>query len=160
MTYLDAPVRRVLSIVPEMYDEIWTAAKGFYKLEPVVADGGEVILYAPHVTEISSTHKEIYDIGYHCRDYFVKQWDRFSDVHWGVLAHSTHLRGSRHLRRRDRRGAAARGRSRWRRAIPEDVCRAANLGYLDPASVDVAAFEADPDTLVVPRAGEMLFRLR
>jgi hypothetical protein len=44
-------------------------------------------------------------------------------------------------------------------AIPEDVCRAANLGYLDPASVDVAAFEADPDTLVVPRAGEMLFRL-
>ena len=53
MTYLDAPVRRVLSIVPEMYDDIWTAAKGFYKLEPVVADGGEVILYAPHVTEIS-----------------------------------------------------------------------------------------------------------
>ena len=45
-------------------------------------------------------------------------------------------------------------------AIPEDVCRAANLGYLDPASVDAAAFAADPDTLVVPRAGEMLFRLR
>src|SRR5690242_16909350 len=57
ITYLDTPVRRVLSIIPEMYDEIWTAAKGFYKLEPVVADGGEVILYAPHITEISSTHK-------------------------------------------------------------------------------------------------------
>ena len=159
VTYLDAPVRRVLSIVPEMYDEIWTAAKGFYKLEPVVADGGEVVLYAPHVTEISSTHKEIYDIGYHCRDYFVKQWDRFSDIHWGVLAHSTHLRGAGTY-------DAATGEERLRvavtlaTAIPEDVCRAANLGYLDPASVDVAAFEADPDTLVVPRAGEMLFRLR
>ena len=94
VTYLDAPVRRVLSIIPEMYDEIWTAAKGFYKLEPVVADGGEVILYAPHIREISSTHQEIHDIGYHCRDYFVKQWDRFSHVHWGVLAHSTHLRGA------------------------------------------------------------------
>ena len=79
---------------PTMYDEIWTGAKGFYKLEPVVADGGEVILYAPHITEISSTHKEIHEIGYHCRDYFVKQWDRFSHVHWGVLAHSTHLRGA------------------------------------------------------------------
>src|SRR5205823_6327326 len=62
VTYLDTPVRRVLSIVPEMYDEIWTGAKGFYKLEPVVADGGEVILYAPHIREVSSSHKEIYDI--------------------------------------------------------------------------------------------------
>ena len=53
MHYLDAPVRRVISVVPRMYDDIWTGAKGFYKLEPVVADGGEVILYAPHITEIS-----------------------------------------------------------------------------------------------------------
>src|SRR6185503_18019858 len=144
VTYLDAPVRRVLSIVPEMYDEIWTGAKGFYKLEPVVADGGEVILYAPHI-------REIYDIGYHCRDYFAKQWDRFSHVHWGVLAHSTHLRGAGTY-------DADTGEERLRvgvtlaTAIPEDVCHAANLGYLDPASVDVAGFEADPDTLVVPRA--------
>lgn len=158
VTYLDAPVRRVLSIVPEMYDEIWTAAKGFYKLEPVVADGGEVILYAPHVKEISSTHPEIHDIGYHCRDYFVKQWDRFSDVHWGVLAHSTHLRGAGTF-------DAETGEERLRvqvtlaTAIPESVCRAVNLGYRDPASVDPAEFAADPDTFVVPRAGEMLFRL-
>ncbi|CCH88476.1 conserved protein of unknown function [Modestobacter italicus] len=159
VTYLDAPVRRVLSVVPEMYDEIWTAAKGFYKLEPVVADGGEVVLYAPHVTEISSTHPEIHEVGYHCRDYFVAQWDRFSHVHWGVLAHSTHLRGAGIY-------DAATGEERLRvqvtlaTGIPEDVCRAANLGYLDPATVDPAAFAADPDTLVVPRAGEMLFRLR
>lgn len=159
VTYLDAPVRRVLSIVPEMYDEIWTAAKGFYKLEPVVADGGEVILFAPHVTRISSTHPEIHDIGYHCRDYFVQQWDRFSHIHWGVLAHSTHLRGAGTY-------DAETGLERCRvtvtlaTAIPEDVCRAANLGYLDPATVDVAAFADEPDTLVVPRSGEMLFRLR
>ena len=48
--YLDAPVRRVLSVIPAKYDDMWTAAKGFYKLEPVVADGGEVIIYAPHIT--------------------------------------------------------------------------------------------------------------
>ena len=44
--------------------------------------------------------------------------------------------------------------------IPEQVCREANLGYLDPATVDVGAFETDPGTLVVPNAGEVLFRLR
>ena len=93
VTYLDAPVRRVLSIMPTKYEDIWTAAKGFYKLEPIVADGGEVIIYAPHITEVSVMHPQITEIGYHCRDYFLGQWDRFKDRPWGDLAHSTHLRG-------------------------------------------------------------------
>ena len=159
VTYLDAPVRRVLSMVPPMYDEIWTAAKGFYKVEPVVADGGEVVLFAPHVTQISSTHPEIYEIGYHCRDYFLGQWDRFSHIPWGVLAHSTHLRGAGTY-------DPVTGEEQLRvqvtlaTAIPEDVCRAANVGYLDPALVDPDEFARDPDTLVVARAGETLFRIR
>jgi len=159
VTYLDAPVPRVLSLVPAMYADIWTGAKGFYKLEPVVADGGEVILYAPHITEISAMHPEIAEIGYHCRDYFVKQWDRFKHLHWGVLAHSTHLRGAGTY-------DASTGEERLRvqvtlaTGIPEQVCREANLGYLDPDTVEVAAFVADPETLVVPNAGEVLFRLR
>jgi nickel-dependent lactate racemase len=104
-------------------------------------------------------HPEIADIGYHCRDYFVKQWDRFSHVHWGVLAHSTHLRGAGTY-------DAETGEERLRvqvtlaTGIPEQVCRDANLGYLDPATVDVATFEADAEILVVPNAGEVLFRLR
>ena len=44
--------------------------------------------------------------------------------------------------------------------IPRERCERINLGYLDPASVDVEAWKKDPDTLVVPRAGEMLYRLR
>ncbi|MDO8108000.1 lactate racemase domain-containing protein [Isoptericola sp. b441] len=156
--YLDAPVRRVVSIIPEKYEDIWTAAKGFYKLEPVVADGGEVILYAPHVTEISVTHQEIYEIGYHCRDYFTKQWDLFKDTHWGVLAHSTHLRGAGTYDPVD--GERCRLTVTLATRIPEDKVRRANLEYLDPTSVDLAAYEADPDTMVVPNAGEVLFRLR
>jgi nickel-dependent lactate racemase len=156
--YLDAPVKRVVSIIPEKYPEIWTAAKGFYKLEPVVADGGEVILYAPHIAEISFTHHEIYDIGYHCRDYFVKQWEKFKDVHWGVLAHSTHLRGAGTYD--DVEGEKCRVDVTLVTAIPEEKVRAANLGYISPADFDLAAYEADPETLVVPNAGEVLFRLR
>jgi lactate racemase len=47
-----------------------------------------------HTSARSTTHPQIAEIGYHCRDYFVKQWDRFKDLHWGDLAHSTHLRGA------------------------------------------------------------------
>jgi lactate racemase len=158
VTYLDEPVQRVLSVMPTRYDDIWTAAKGFYKLEPVVADGGEVIIYAPHITEISAMHPEINEIGYHCRDYFVKQWDRFSAYHWGVLAHSTHLRGAGTWDPEN--GEHDRVTVTLATGIPEDVVRHANLSYLDPDDVDVAAFTADPAAFVVPNAGEVLYRLR
>lgn len=156
--YLDAPVRRVLSVMPEKYEDIWTAAKGFYKLEPVVADGGEVILYAPHVRQISAMHPEIEEIGYHCRDYFTAQWERFEDLHWGVLAHSTHLRGAGTYD--PEHGEQFRVKVTLATGIPEDVVRRANLNHLDPAEVDIAAYADDPDTMVVPQAGETLFRLR
>ncbi|WP_051551371.1 lactate racemase domain-containing protein [Nocardioides sp. URHA0020] len=155
--HLDRPVRRVVSLVPEKYDDMWTAAKGFYKVEPVVADGGEVIIYAPHITQISAMHPEINDIGYHCRDYFTAQWERFSHLHWGVLAHSTHLRGAGTYDAEH--GERLRVTVTLATGIPEAVVRAANLNHLDPAEVDLAAYGADPETLVVPQAGEVLFRL-
>lgn len=155
--YLDRPVRRVVSVIPAKYDDIWTAAKGFYKLEPVVADGGEVILFAPHVQTFSVTHPEIADIGYHCRDYFVKQWDTFRHVHWGVLAHSTHLRGAGTYD--PSTGEHCRLTVTLATGIDAEDVQRANLRYLDPAAVDLEALSADPDTLVVPNAGEILFRL-
>ncbi len=156
--YLDAPVRRVLSVIPSRYADMWTGAKGFYKVEPVVADGGQVVLYAPHIREVSAMHPHIVDIGYHCRDYFVKQWDRFSGMHWGDLAHSTHLRGAGSYD--EVNGERCRVTVTLATGIPEDVVRAINLDYLDPADVDISAWSADPETLVVPNAGEVLFRLR
>ena len=92
--YLDRPVRRVLSLVSARYPDLWTGAKGFYKVEPIVADGGEVILYAPHIREISAVHPALMDIGYHCRDFFLAQWDRYRHYPRGDLAHATHLFGA------------------------------------------------------------------
>ena len=134
--YVDKPFQRVLSVMPEMYDDLWTAAKGMYKMEPVVADGGEVIVYAPHISEVSYTHGKLIDeIGYHCRDYFMKQWDKFKDFPGGVLAHSTHLKG---LGRYDPNTGVETPRIRVTLAtgIPEQRCRRINLGYLDPAGID------------------------
>ena len=155
--YLDAPVRRVLSVLPEKYDDMWTGAKGFYKVEPVVADGGQVVIYAPHISEIATTHPAIAEIGYHCRDYFVEQWDRFERYAWGDLAHSTHLRGAGTYD--PATGEHPRVTVTLATGIPEDVVRAVNLDYLDPAAVDPKQWASDPDTLVVPDAGEDLYRL-
>lgn len=157
--YVPRPYRRVISVIPEMYEDMWTAAKGFYKMEPVVADGGELIILAPHVKQISVMHPGLADIGYHNRDYFVGQWDRFKDHPWGELAHSTHLRG---LGTYDAVTGVETNRVDVVLAtgIPRDVVEGqAHLRYLDPAEVDLAAAEADPETLVVHNAGELLHRL-
>ena len=160
VVWLDAPVKRVLSIMPAMYDDLWVAAKGMYKMEPAVADGGEVVIYAPHVREVSHVHGRLLEeVGYHCREYFTKQWDRFKDVPGGILAHATHVKG---LGTYDGATGVETPRIRVTLAtgIPREVCERINLGYLDPATVDADAWRRDPDTLVVPRAGEMLYRVR
>jgi nickel-dependent lactate racemase len=160
ITYKDHPYHTILSCAPKMYDELWTGGKCMYKLEPVLADGGELIIYAPHITEISLTHgRVIREVGYHCRDYFLKQWERFKHYPWGVLAHSTHVRGI---------GTFENGVERCRAqvtlatGIPEDVCRKINLGYRDPRSIQPEAFanREDEGVLLVPKAGEMLFQLK
>lgn len=161
IVYVDKPLHRVLAIMPEMYDDIWTAAKGMYKLEPAMADGGEVVIYAPHITEISYTHGAVIDqVGYHVRDYFVKQWERFEQVPWGVLAHSTHLRG---IGTYDAEKGIERPRIQVTLAtgIPLERCQRVNLGYLDPAEIRIEKWEGreDAGVLVVPKAGEMLYRL-
>ena len=155
--YVPRDYPRVVSVIPTMYEDMWTGAKGFYKMEPVVADGGELIIYAPHITEVSVMHPGIEQIGYHNRQYFVAQWERFKDHPWGELAHSTHLRG---LGDYDPATGIETNRVTVTLAtgIPREVVERISLNYLDPAEVDLAAFEADPDTLVVPNAGELLHR--
>src|SRR5262249_24978175 len=135
--WVERPFKRVLAMMPRMYDDIWTAAKGMYKLEPAIADGGEVIVYAPHVDEISYTHGHLIDeVGYHVRDYFLKQWDRFKDYPGGVLAHSTHLRG---IGTYDAASGIERPRIEVTLAtgISEERCRRVNLGFIDPAIVNL-----------------------
>ncbi len=160
--YVDKPFRRVLSIMPEMYDDLWTAAKGMYKTEPAVADGGEVVVYSPHVKEISYTHgKLIEEIGYHVLEYFTKQWERFKQYPGGVLAHSTHVKG---LGTYDAatRVESPRIQVTLAMSIPEELCRRVNLGYLDPAEIRMEEWRGreSEGVLVVPRAGETLYRLK
>lgn len=158
--YSERAYDTVLSCCPVMYDDLWTGGKCMYKLEPVVADGGELIIYAPHITEISVTHGDlIEEIGYHTRDYFLAQWDRFKDLPWGILAHSTHVRG---IGTMEDGVEKPRVRVTVASQIPREVCEKINLGYRDPATIDVESFASreDEGVLLVRKAGEMLYRLK
>ena len=157
--YKDKAYQTVLGIAPEMYDDIWVAGKVMYKLEPIVADDGTLIIYAPHITEISYTHGKVLDeIGYHTRDYFRKQPERFAGVPRGVMAHSTHVKGI---------GTYVDGMDTPRvnvvlaTGIDRQRCEKVNLGYMDPNEVRIADYEnrEDQGVLVVDHAGEVLHRL-
>ena len=152
--------RRVLSCAPVMYDDLWVGAKAVYKLEPVVQEGGELIVYAPHIREISFTHGDrIKAIGYHVRDYFLAQMERFRAVPGGILAHSTHVKGV---------GSFLDGVERPRMNVvlatgmPEETCQSVYLGYRDPATIRVEEWQdrEDEGVLFVRRAGEILYRQR
>jgi nickel-dependent lactate racemase len=156
----ERPFQRILSCAPAMYDELWTAAKAMYKVEPVAALGGEVILHAPHLQEVSRVHgKHIREIGYHILPYFLANWERFKHIPRGVLAHSTHLRGG---------GVMETGlelpnvRLTLASRITAVECEHLGLGYQDPASIKVEEWmgrEAE-GILCVPDAGEKLHLLR
>jgi nickel-dependent lactate racemase len=158
--WVDQPYQRVLSCAPPMYDELWTGGKAMYKLEPAVADGGELIIYAPHLETVSHVHgKYLYQFGYHVADYFLKQWDRFKDYPLGVVAHSTHVKGV---------GAFVDGVERPRiqvtlaSRISAEDCRQLNLGYLDYRAIDPGAWAGreDEGLLLAPKAGEILYRVK
>jgi nickel-dependent lactate racemase len=160
--YTDRQYKKVLSIMPNIYDDLWTAAKGMYKVEPVVSDGGEVIIFAPHIEEISYTHGKLIDeLGYHVKDYFVDQWDTFKHYPWSVLGHCTHLRG---CGKYDALTRVEKPRIRVTLAtrIPKDRCEKVNLGYMDPENVEVSDYQKHEEdgVLLVNKAGEKLYRLQ
>ena len=160
IVYKERPFHTILSCAPPMYDELWVGGKCMYKLEPVLADGGELIIYAPHIHEVSVVHGALIEsVGYHCRDYFLKQWDRFKDLPWGTLAHSTHVRG---IGTFEDGVEHCRAQVTLATGIPRETCARINLGYRDPASIDVESFadREDEGVLLVRKAGEMLYQLR
>ncbi len=156
----DKPFQQVLSCAPPMYDELWTAAKAMYKLEPAVAKGGEVIIYAPHLDTVSHVHgKYIFQVGYHILPYFLQDWERYKHIPLGVLAHSTHMRGS---------GVMENGVEKpnvkvtLASKISPEECDRLNIDYCDPSSIDLDTWvdRQDESILFVPKAGEMLHRVR
>jgi lactate racemase len=157
--WLNKPVKKVLSYAPAMYDELWTAGKAMYKLEPALAKEAELMIYAPHLNTVSHVHGQyIREVGYHVLEYFLKQWDKFKHVPLGVLAHSTHVRGGGTFDGVEHPNFTVTLASK----ISADVCKQINLGYMNPNDVDITQWQnrEDEGILYVPKAGEMLYKVK
>ena len=159
ITWVDEPFKRALAVIPNMYDDLWTGAKGMYKLEPVMADGSELILHAPHITELSYVHgRTLEEIGYHGSEYFRQNWERYRHYPWAVLAHASHVRGA---------STYAHGTETPRIAltlasqVSRERCERMGLAWRDPASIDIGRWKdrEHEGILFVPKAGEQLFKL-
>lgn len=158
--WVDKPFQKVLSKAPSMYDELWTAGKAMYKLEPALAEGGELTIYAPHLDVVSHVHgKYIYEIGYHVLAYFLEQWETFKHIPLGVLAHSTHVRGDGRFQNGIEYPRASVSLAT---RLSADDCAQLALGYRDLEKIEPAEWQEreDEGVLYVPKAGEMLYRLK
>ena len=158
--YEDHPYHTVLAKAPQMYEDIWTAGKCMYKLEPVVADGGTLIIYAPHIDRFSYTHGRLIEkAGYHVRDFFLKQAQKYADIPGGIKAHCTHVKG---IGTFENGMETPRANVVLATGISPETCKRINLGYLDPAEIDPADYEnrQDEGILYIPKAGEVLYRLK
>jgi nickel-dependent lactate racemase len=153
------PYSLVVGRAKRMYDELWTAGKVMYKLEPVVARGGTLIILGKHIDTVSHTWGTYLEkIGYHVRDYFLADMGRYRDIPKAVLAHSTHVKGLG----RFREGVESpRIQVVLATSIPEETCERIGLGYMDPDALDPDEYRdrEEEGILVVDSAGEMLYRL-
>src|SRR5215203_2404323 len=54
--YTGRRYKRVVALLDDHYDELWVGGKASYKLGGIIERGGELIIYAPHLSAISATH--------------------------------------------------------------------------------------------------------
>ena len=158
--FVEQPYKKVVSLLSKKYPELWTGGKGSYKVQGVVADGGELIIYAPHLDTISASWGEMIErVGYHTMPYIQAHLASYlkDNIPLGVLAHSTHVMGT---------GSFIDGVEKPRirvslaSQLSRETCDKINLNYLDFKSLDLDQMRADPDTLVVENSGEILYLLK
>lgn len=158
--YTGRRYKRVIALLDEHYDELWVGGKASYKLGGVIEDGGELVIYAPHLKGISTTHGAMIEkYGYAPLEQ-VREMVEGSDELRANLCVAAHLA---HVSYAGRVGADGRIEPRYRitlaSGIPEDVCRRVKLGFATLESIDVEAARREPDTLVVDHAGRDLYLL-
>ena len=161
--YIDAPLERVVQQMPDNYDEIWTAAKGSYKLQRpgVLSPGAEVIIYAPNVCVLHSNEKmqnELYSLGYHCRDYVCRKLEGGINVSKNAAAHVINASGPGTFN--PLTGSETKSfKLALATAIPERECRRLGLGYRDPKSLIKSDFLA-PGSLWIEDGGKYLYEIK
>ena len=156
--YTGRKYKRVVALLDEHYDELWVGGKASYKLGGIIEEGGELIIYAPHLRSISETHgKLIEKYGYAPLDR-VREMVALSSELQNNLAVAAHLAHVSYAGSRDVTGRVIpRYQITMASALDEETCRRVNLGFMDYRDFRRQDFENDPDTLIVDRAGRDLY---
>ena len=156
--YTGRKYRRVVALLDRHYEDLWVGGKASYRLGPVIEEGGELIIYAPHLTSISETHgKLIKRYGYapveRVRELVAESGELQKNL--CVAAHLAHV--SFAGRRLADRTIVPRYSITLASAVDAETCRQVKLGYMDPSAFKLSKYERDPDTLVVENAGRDLY---
>src|SRR3989442_1712631 len=156
--YVSRKYKRVVALLDKHYDELWVGGKASYKLGSVIEEGGELIIYAPHLRSISETHGLLIEkYGYAPLDR-VREMVALSTELQSNLAVAAHLAHVSYAGQRDETGRVIpRYRITMASALDEATCQRVNLGFMDHRTFRRENYEHDPDTLVVERAGRDLY---
>ncbi|MDD5623080.1 MAG: lactate racemase domain-containing protein [Actinomycetota bacterium] len=161
--YINGPLRQAVQVIPAHYDEIWTAGKGSYKLQKqgIMAEGGEVILYAPHIRYFHSNdsmNNEIISLGYHCRDKICHLLKSRSKISRNAAAHVINVAGPGIFNKKTNKEKLhfnvilASG-------IPEEVCESVGFKYRDPKTINKKDY-IGPGKLWIDEGGKYLYELK
>jgi lactate racemase len=156
--YTGRKYKRVVALLDEHYDELWVGGKASYKLGGIIAEGGELIIYAPHLRAISETHGLLIEkYGYAPLDR-VREMVALSTELQANLAVAAHLAHVSYAGNRDESGKVVpRFRITMASALDQPTCERVNLGFMDHLEFRREDYDSDADTLVVERAGRDLY---
>jgi nickel-dependent lactate racemase len=156
--YTGRKYKRVVALLDEHYDELWVGGKASYKLGGIIEEGGELIIYAPHLRSISETHGRLIEkYGYAPLDR-VREMVALSTELQNNLAVAAHLAHVSYAGKRDDQGRVVpRYKITMASALDEETCRRVHLGFMDQKKFRRKDYENDGDTLVVERAGRDLY---
>ena len=156
--YTGRKYKRVVALLDEHYDELWVGGKASYKLGGIIEEGGELIIYAPHLRSISETHGRLIEkYGYAPLDR-VREMVALSTELQNNLAVAAHLAHVSYAGKRDEQGRVVpRYKITMASALDEETCRRVHLGFMDQKKFRREDYENDSDTLVVERAGRDLY---
>jgi len=157
--YTGRKYKRVIALLDPHYDELWVGGKASYKLGAIIEEGGELIIYAPHLTKLSETHGALIEKYGYAPLESVRDMLGVSAELRENLCIAAHLAHVAYAGRLDGEGRVVpRYNITMATGLDEETCKRVNLGYLDYRSLDYNAMRSDPDTLVVKDAGRDLYQ--
>ena len=155
--YTGRKYKKVVALLDPHYDELWVGGKASYKLGAIIEEGGELIIYAPHLTKLSETHGELIEKYGYAPLESVRDMLGVSQELRENLCIAAHLAHVAYAGRVDERGnVVPRYSITMATGLDEETCRRVNLGYLDHRTFEMAANE---DTLIVKDAGRDLYQV-